>query len=50
MGLCFLHATLATQSIPMPTIMHELGHNLGLDHAAVYGDLDTDQGDTSSIM
>ena len=48
-----LYAQLLQPVIPMSTILHELGHNVGLNHAAVYGSgwpNGTDQGDTSAIM
>ena len=35
---------------PSPGLLHEMGHNLGLHHADLYGDNQDDQGDTSSLM
>ena len=51
-GTCFLYAKLQKGGIPMPTLLHEMGHNLGLSHAAMYGcdPNGFDQGDTSCLM
>ena len=37
-------------SFPAATVLHEIGHNLGLLHADLYGDDLDKQGDTSSLM
>ena len=37
-------------SFPAAAVLHELGHNLGLKHAEIYGDTQDSQGDYSSIM
>ena len=37
-------------SVPVSAILHELGHNLGLGHANIYGNAQDEQADFSSIM
>ncbi len=50
-GACFLLVKLETPVVPKSTILHELGHNLGLGHAAVYDPSNSiNQKDTSSVM
>jgi len=35
---------------PTAAVLHELGHNFGLQHAGVFGDTKDSQGDNSDIM